>query len=139
TFSNPGSKQFVAKLQPDLSSFVYSTVFGTRGDFPNLSPVAFLVDRCQNVYVSGWGGGINASQKYPTIGTNDMTITPNAIQSRGDGNDFYFFVLERDATSQLFGSYYGQLEGFGDHVDGGTSRFDANGIIYQAICANCGG
>jgi gliding motility-associated-like protein len=24
-------------------------------------------------------------------------------------------------------------------VDGGTSRFDKNGIIYQAICANCGG
>jgi gliding motility-associated-like protein len=28
---------------------------------------------------------------------------------------------------------------FGDHVDGGTSRFDQNGVIYQAICANCGG
>ena len=27
---------------------------------------------------------------------------------------------------------------FGDHVDGGTSRFDENGVIYQAICANCG-
>jgi gliding motility-associated-like protein len=26
-----------------------------------------------------------------------------------------------------------------DHVDGGTSRFDKNGIIYQAVCANCGG
>ena len=24
-----------------------------------------------------------------------------------------------------------------DHVDGGTSRFDRNGVIYQAICANC--
>ena len=24
-----------------------------------------------------------------------------------------------------------------DHVDGGTSRFDASGVIYQAICANC--
>ena len=23
---------------------------------PNISPVAFLVDRCENVYVSGWGG-----------------------------------------------------------------------------------
>ena len=26
-----------------------------------------------------------------------------------------------------------------DHVDGGTSRFDQNGVIYQAVCANCGG
>jgi gliding motility-associated-like protein len=24
-----------------------------------------------------------------------------------------------------------------EHVDGGTSRFDANGVIYQALCANC--
>ena len=24
-----------------------------------------------------------------------------------------------------------------EHVDGGTSRYDRNGIIYQAICANC--
>ena len=24
-----------------------------------------------------------------------------------------------------------------DHVDGGTSRFDQNGVIYEAICANC--
>src|SRR6185503_6662139 len=59
--------------------------------------------------------------------------------SSTDGNDFYFFVLEKNATSQLFGSFYGQNGGFDDHVDGGTSRFDANGIIYQAICANCGG
>ncbi|MEI9810210.1 MAG: hypothetical protein WDO16_21365 [Bacteroidota bacterium] len=24
-------------------------------------------------------------------------------------------------------------------MDGGTSRFDANGVIYQGVCANCGG
>ncbi len=29
--------------------------------------------------------------------------------------------------------------GLGDHVDGGTSRFDKQGIIYEAICANCYG
>jgi hypothetical protein len=26
----------------------------------------------------------------------------------------------------------------GDHVDGGTSRFDRNGVVYQAICGSCG-
>ena len=46
--------------------------------------------------------------------------------------------MERNAQRQLFGSHYGQRGGTGDHVDGGTSRFDANGVIYQAICANCG-
>ena len=26
-----------------------------------------------------------------------------------------------------------------DHVDGGTSRFDKKGNVYQAVCAGCGG
>ena len=138
-YSNPGAKQFIAKLQPDLSALVYSTIYGTNSSIPNISPVAFLVDRCQNVYVSGWGGRFNAQRQYPCAGTTGMPVTGNAIKSRTDGGDFYFFVLEKDAKSQLFGSFFGQSGGFDDHVDGGTSRFDANGIIYQAICANCGG
>ena len=140
TFSNTGGKQFISKLQPDLSAYVYSTVFGTTSTVPNLSPIAFLVDRCQNVYVSGWGGGPNTSKGYPSAGTNGLPLV-NQIPGlpAPDGSDFYFFVLEKNATSQLFGSHYGQNGGFGDHVDGGTSRFDANGIIYQAMCANCGG
>jgi len=134
------AKQFISKLQPDLSAYVYSTVFGTNSSAPNLSPIAFLVDRCQNVYVSGWGGGLNASQNYPTAGTNGLPLK-NQIPGlpAPDGADFYFFVLEKNAASQLFGSFYGQNGGLGDHVDGGTSRFDDNGIIYQAMCANCSG
>ncbi len=139
TFSNPGGKQFISKLQPDLSGYVYSTVFGTNSTVPNISITAFLVDRCQNVYVSGWGGKFNNDRGYPNAGTNGLPVTSDAIQSTTDGNDFYFFVLEKNAVSQLFGSFYGQRGGFDDHVDGGTSRFDANGIIYEAICANCGG
>jgi gliding motility-associated-like protein len=138
-YSNAGAKQFIAKLQPDLSSFVYSTIFGTNSSIPNISPVAFLVDRCQNLYVSGWGGKFNNDRQYPCAGTRGMPVTSNALKSVSDGGDFYFFVLEKDAKSQLFGSFFGQTGGFDDHVDGGTSRFDANGIIYQAICANCGG
>jgi gliding motility-associated-like protein len=138
-FSNPGSKQFIAKLQPDLSAYVYSTVFGTAVPVPNISPVAFLVDRCENVYVSGWGGAFDNRDGYPSSGTLSMAITPNAIQKTTDGNDFYFFVLEKNANSQLFGSFFGQNGGFADHVDGGTSRFDDNGVIYQAVCANCYG
>ncbi len=138
-FSNPGAKQFIAKLQPDLSAYVYSTVFGTSSNIPNISPVAFLVDRCENVYVSGWGGSFDNGDGYPSVGTAGLTTTANAIQKTTDGNDFYFFVLEKNANSQLFGSFFGQDGGFADHVDGGTSRFDDNGIIYQAICANCYG
>ncbi len=140
TFSNPGGKQFIGKLKQDLSGYVYTTMFGTNSASPNISPVAFLVDRCQNVYVSGWGGTLETTKQYPNAGTTgmDFLITRGAIQSRTDGSDFFFFVLEKDARSQLFGSYFGQIGGFTDHVDGGTSRFDDNGIIYQAICANCG-
>ena len=140
SFSNPGSKQFISKLQPDLSSFVYSTVFGSASAQPNISPIAFMVDRCENVYVSGWGGGINSNQGYSSGNTRAMpTVNPlGPAFAPNDGQDFYFFVMQRDAQSQLFGTTFGQNGGLGDHVDGGTSRFDENGVIYQAMCANCG-
>jgi len=137
SFSQSKGKQFIAKLKPDLSGYEYSTVFGTGSKQPNISPVAFLVDRCENVYVSGWGGG-QVSKEYANSGTTGLTVTPDAIQSTTDNTDFYFFVLERNAVGQLYGSFFGQSGGFGEHVDGGTSRFDRNGVIYQAICANCG-
>ena len=138
-FSNSGAKQFIAKLKPDLTDFVYSTIFGSSSLVPNISPVAFLVDRCQNVYVSGWGGKFNNDRGYPNATTAGMPVTANALKSTTDGGDLYFFVLEKNAVSQLYGSFFGQNGGFDDHVDGGTSRFDANGVIYQALCANCGG
>ncbi len=140
-FVQAGAKQFIAKLNRDLSGFVYSTTFGTtNAKSPNISPTAFLVDRCENVYVSGWGGLGNTWQKYQSDGTIGLSITNNAIKRLTDGSDFYFFVLERNANSQLYGSFFGQNGGqYPDHVDGGTSRFDKNGVIYQSVCANCGG
>ena len=141
-----GAKQFISKLQPDLSRFVYSTTFGSAASLPNISPTAFLVDRCENVYVAGWGGCFNCSSptvsSYPNAGTGGMPVTPDANtvgKSTTDGKDFYFFVLKKDAASQLFGCFFGEdNRGAGcDHVDGGTSRFDQNGVIYEAICANC--
>ena len=140
-----GGKQFIAKLQPDLSSYVYSTAFGKGDAVPDISPVAFLVDRCENVYVSGWGGKVGSSN-FPSAGTSGLPVTPDAIKTTTDissvnglGQDFYFFVLKKNATTQLYGSFFGQNGGLVDHVDGGTSRFDQNGVIYQAICANCAG
>ena len=136
-FSQPGGKQFIVKLKPDLSDYVYSTVFGTGSANPNISPTAFLVDRCENVYVSGWGGSTNSADGFPNGGTSGLSITSDAYQKTTDNSDFYFFVLEKNAQSQLYGSFFGQNGGFGEHVDGGTSRFDKNGVIYQSICANC--
>ncbi len=140
-------KQFITKFKPDLSGIVYSANFGPGGQpYPSISPTAFLVDRCENVYVSGWGGGPNIYERYTGsdgesgVGTNGLTATVNALRATTDDNDFYFFVLQKNAASQLYGSFFGQVGGvYGDHVDGGTSRFDAQGVIYEAICANCYG
>ncbi len=144
--SNQGGKQFISKLKPDLSDFVYSTVFGSpNSQVPNISPTAFLVDRCENVYVSGWGGKSNTG--FSSGNTKGLPVTTNAIKPNTDasGSDFYFIVLRKNVDSLLYGTFFGQEDPpgrtppvtFGDHVDGGTSRFDKNGIIYQAICANC--
>ena len=140
-----GAKQFISKLQPDLSSFVYSTTFGSAASLPNISPTAFLVDRCENVYVAGWGGCFNCNSPttwdFPNAGTNGMRATPVALKGTTDGKDFYFFVLKKDSASPtpLYASFFGEdnRNGGCDHVDGGTSRFDQNGVIYEAICGNC--
>lgn len=139
-YSNPGSKQFVSKLEPDLSAYVYSTVFGNGNALPSISPVAFLVDRCENVYVSGWGGWIlpnDPTDPYNLSNTVGMPTTADALKRTTDGRDFYFIVLKKDATELLYGSFFGQTGSMGEHVDGGTSRFDESGVIYMAICANC--
>ena len=136
-YSVAGAPQFIAKLKPDLSAFIYSTRFGRTSGVPNISITAFLVDNCENVYVSGWGGVVDG--QFQSSLTSGMPVTSDALQSTTDGSDFYFFVLKKNATSQLFGSFWGQNGGLTDHVDGGTSRFDKQGVIYQAICANCFG
>jgi len=143
TWGQSGAKQFVAKLQPDLSAYVYRTTFGTSSSAPNISPVAFLVDRCENIYVSGWGGRLSGYD-FQSAGTFGLPVTPDAIKlntdvnhGTGTGQDLYFIVIKKNASGLLYGSFFGQNGGFADHVDGGTSRFDRNGVIYQAVCANC--
>ncbi len=134
-FSQSGGKQFICKVLPNLSGFIYSTVFGTNSATPNLSITALMVDQCQNVFVSGWGG--RANRGYPNSSTRGLTVTPNAFQSTTDSSDFYFFLLGANASKQLYGSFFGGTGITGEHVDGGTSRIDPNGTIYQAIC-DCG-
>ena len=137
-WSIPGSGQFVSKITPDLSQRIYSTVFGS-GTGINISPTAFLVDLCNKMYLAGWGGTVN---QYPTYFSNagythNMPISSDAYQSTTDGSDFYIMVIEDDASGFVYGSYFGGPTST-EHVDGGTSRFDRKGKIYQAICAGCG-
>ena len=46
--------------------------------------------------------------------------------------------LSPNAAALLYGSYFGGNLSE-EHVDGGTSRFDPRGVIYQSVCAGCGG
>ncbi len=139
-YSIANSKQFIVKMRPDLSGLTYSTVFGNGSATPNISPVAFLVDRCENVYISGWGGWIQAGQDpFQMGGLGNMPLSTDAIKKTTDNRDFYFIVIKRDASELMYATYFGQSGGEGEHVDGGTSRYDEQGVIYQAICANCFG
>lgn len=133
-YSNPGSPQFLIKLDSTLSTSIYSTVFGSGNSTqPNISPVAFLVDTCQNVYISGWA----AESISAGTSTNGLPFTNDAFQSTTDGSDFYFIVFNKNAQDLLFASFFG-ASGKSEHVDGGTSRFNPQGEVYQAICASCG-
>ncbi len=131
---NANSGQFICKLTPDLVSLQNSMLFGNGNANINISPSAFLVDICGNMYVSGWGA--NILQSVPLSG---MPVTSNAFQTvPANGFDFYLAVFDRDFDGQLYGSYLGG-NAAQEHVDGGTSRFDKNGVVYQSVCGGCGG
>ncbi len=133
-YSNPGSSQFIWKLAPTLASTEYTTVFGDGTPQINISPSAFLVDVCGNVYVSGWGGNI-----LVTDAETDLPTTADAFQETAlGGYNFYMIVLEREAQSLLYATYMGGATSR-EHVDGGTSRFDKLGVVYQSVCGGCGG
>ena len=132
-YSNPGSRQFIQKLNASLTTSLFSTVIGNGpGSSYNLSPTAFLVDNCGQIMVSGW-----TSQ-------GGMPVTPDAIQRLGgSGNTgtsisgyFYIGQLSANAQTLVYGTYFGNGS---CHVDGGTSRFDKKGIIYQSMCVGSGG
>ncbi|MEO1253777.1 MAG: PKD domain-containing protein, partial [Bacteroidota bacterium] len=140
TYSNPNSAQFIHKLTTELDSTFFSTVFGSGTPVPNISPTAFLANECGNLFLSGWGGVTN-ERNTPTTNvgnTFNLPITPDALNPSTDGSDFYLMVLSADGSELLYATYYGSTNNGGDHVDGGTSRFDKRGIVYQATCS-CGG
>jgi gliding motility-associated-like protein len=142
-YSTPDAGQFISQFSSDLDSLRLSVAFGRGDGSPDISPTAFLVDLCNKIYVAGWGGTLNSGPptglgRSANSTTNGLDITPStAYQTTTDGSDFYLMVLEDDASILVYATYYGGNQS-GDHVDGGTSRFDRNGIVYQSVCASCG-
>jgi hypothetical protein len=136
TFRNANSGQFLQKFNPEMSTLIFSTVFGSGIGIPNISPTAFLVNDCNNIYLSGWGGALNRASGFWNSSTAGMPVTSDAFQKTTSGSDFYFMVLTADASQLLYATFLGGTQSR-THVDGGTSRFDKGGIVYHAVCSGC--
>lgn len=145
-YSVYNSGMLLMRMKSDLSDRVWSTLFGTPGRI-NLSPTAFAADICNRVYAVGWGRdfvGYNGVQWY-TAGTAGMEVSNDSYQDSTDGQDFYIISLDENAANLDYATFFGELHngtssrGGGDHVDGGTSRFDRLATLYQSVCASCGG
>ena len=131
----PGGGQFVTKFTSNLQTRIWSTTFGTGNGGPDISPTAFMADYCHNIYISGWGSPASFLNGFG--GTTGLPITSDAFQSTTDNSDYYFLVFDGNASNIVYGTFFGGAGPIGEHVDGGTSRFDKKGCIYQAVCAGC--
>ncbi|MGL5888618.1 MAG: PKD domain-containing protein, partial [Bacteroidia bacterium] len=115
-YSNLNSATFISKFDPLLQTVIYSTQIGTGNitDIPQLT--AFMINECENIFVSGFFG--------PT------PVTANALYNfaNSPGNS-YIAVLDKDAVSLSHATFFG-----GDHTEAGKCRFDQAGTIYHATC-----
>lgn len=134
-YINPNSGQFIHKMSNDLGTTEWASVFGASSGVAEISPTAFLVSDCYEIYIAGWGGNTNDP---PGSTTDGFPTTADAYQTVTSGNNFYLAVFDTDMANLKYGTYMGSPLSGGDHVDGGTSRFDKNGTIYHAVCAACG-
>ena len=134
------SGQYVAKFNSNLSVLEWNTVIGTGDGEIDISPTGFLVSDCYDVYISGWGGVTNANSSPEAFDSScfGLPVTGDAFQPDTDGSDFYLAVLTADAAQLKYATFFGGDES-NEHVDGGTSRYQKDGTIYQAVCAGCGG
>lgn len=139
-YGQANSGQFIKKFDNILSTELWTTLIGSNIKRIDISPTAFLVSDCFDIYLAGWGGTVNQNNsqaKYSS--TNGLPITSDAYQSNTNGSNFYIAVLSPDATNLKYGTFIGGVNSSANHVDGGTSRFDKNGKIYHAVCAACAG
>ena len=136
-YAVPGGGEVVYKLDPDLQLLRYATTFGKPQGI-SLVPTAFLVDECERVYVCGWGGRVN--EGFLGGDTYGLPTAGGPVQTATDGSDFYLAEFTPGMTQLEYATFLGeQTTTSGEHVDGGTSRFDRRGVVYQAVCGGCRG
>jgi gliding motility-associated-like protein len=141
-FGVQNSRSFLKKFKLDCTEIEIQTTFGMKDKrMPDISPTALMIDECERIFIAGWGG-INFNN-FPGGGTNNMPITGDAFQKTTDGFDFYLAVFSKSFKELQYATYFGGPSRFDneshEHVDGGTSRFDKKGVVYQSVCAGCGG
>lgn len=137
-FGSPNSGQFVRKYDETLNNIEWTTMIGAGTGNVEISPTAFLVSDCYDIYLAGWGGSLNqTTASFST--TNGFIVTADAHQTQTNGSNFYIAVLDQDAANLKYATFMGGLNSSSNHVDGGTSRFDKSGRIYHAVCGGCGG
>jgi BNR/Asp-box repeat./Beta-propeller repeat. len=104
-------KRLPLVIDPVLS---YSTHFGSRSGFDQLSAVAF--DAAGNAYVVG------------TTSSSDLPTTPGALQPTNRGGDVFISKLNPAGTALVYATYLGGSEGdYGMQI-----AVDAKGRIYVA-------
>ncbi len=139
-YGNPNSGQFIRKYTTDLMTINWTTMIGAGTGNVEISPTAFLVSDCYDIYLSGWGGLVNSQNSQAIYSSsNGFSVTVDAFQSTTNGSNFYIAVLDQDASFLKYATYMGGTSSSSNHVDGGTSRFDKSGRIYHAVCGACGG
>ena len=119
-YRNAGSRQFLHKLNYQLTGTGFSTVLGNgAGPAPtaatpnphNLSPTAFLVDNCGQIFFSGWGASSIANM--PTTADALQRTAPNTAPPAGtDFNEntfgyLYLAQLSANARRLVYGTYFG--------------------------------
>ncbi|MGB1031503.1 MAG: hypothetical protein ACPGWM_02755, partial [Flavobacteriales bacterium] len=83
----PNSGQFISKFNNQLTVNNWTTTIGSGDGFVDISPTAFLVSDCDQIYISGWGGTTNQfnSEYAQSSSTQGLPVTDNAYQSDTDG------------------------------------------------------
>ena len=110
---------FVAKLKPDGSDLVYSTLFGGSGI--DQCRGGMFIDDSGNIYISGYTDSVN----FPA--------TAGAIQTtfRGGYGDAFVAKLSADASSVLFCTYLGSSGP--DHAFPGIHVHSDGSIIVTGL------
>lgn len=114
---------FIAEFDSTLAERILSTTLGhgVPWEFPFI-PCAFGVDSCDRINISGY-------QAHEGLLCTSDALEDNFV----DDDMIYLAAFAPGMTDLLFGSFYG-----GSHIDGGHSRFNDAGVLFQGICSHNG-